>query len=202
MSTTLPAHTNPFASHRVEALAYRWPGFVWPDLLARLAASGYRGAVVGPKGSGKTTLLDGLTPRLAERGVASLRVTLRADDRHPRCRLVSELAGANLTRLAVVVDGAEQLTAPSWLLLRLRCRRARGLVVTSHRPGRLPTVATCATSPTLLAELVAELAPAAAATLAPHLPQLWAERRGNLRLCLRDLYDELAGTGVIRPARS
>lgn len=189
------ARDNPFASHRVEALPYRWPGFSWPALLARLGRLGDRGAIVGAHGCGKTTLLDGLEERLRrERAAAPLRLTLRREHERPARRLLEALARHDLAETIVIVDGAEQLGAVGWQRLRHRCRGAAGLIITSHREGRLPTVHTCRTSPELLVELVAELAPDLAGR-AGGLPALWAEHGGNLRFCLRALYDRVSLRG-------
>ena len=55
---------NPFASHRVEGLAYRRTGFDLEGLSRRLEELGGRAAIVGPEGSGKTTLLEDLATTL------------------------------------------------------------------------------------------------------------------------------------------
>jgi hypothetical protein len=61
------------------------------------------------------------------------------------------------------------------------------VIATSHRPGRLPLLRRHRTSPALLAELVAELDPAGHDAEA-----LWRDHGGNLRECLRALYDRRA----------
>ena len=188
----VPARSNPFASHRIENLAYRAAQFTWDDLLERLWRHDRRGAIVGAHGSGKTTILDGLTPHLKSAGSRVHRITVRANDRRSLTRIRAELEGRDLASTIVLFDGAEQLSSAAWLWLRLRCRRAGGLITTSHRQGRLATLYECATSPELLAELVAELAPDRAAELADSLPGLWAVHGGDLRGCLRDLYDRLS----------
>jgi hypothetical protein len=66
-------------------------------------------------------------------------------------------------------------------------------VVTRHAPGRLPTLVEMQTEPALLHELVATLAPADVVRLEPHLVDLWARNDGDLRACLRALYDLYAG---------
>jgi hypothetical protein len=57
-------------------------------------------------------------------------------------------------------------------------------VITTHRPGLLPTLFVCRTDPHLLNELVAELSGELMAS-----PTLWASHHGNLRLAFRELYD-------------
>src|SRR5260221_12560454 len=67
-------HSNPFATcwTRPGALAFRFKdGENAEQLIARMAAQGWRGEIVGPHGSGKSTLLETLKPLL----VAARQVT-------------------------------------------------------------------------------------------------------------------------------
>lgn len=179
------ARDNPFASDRVLEVRYRLPdGWTWEGLLDRLAGLDWRAAIVGPHGRGKTTLLEDLAPRLEARG---FRVrTLNLWDEHPRLNREDRVRLRDLgPRDFVLLDGAEQLGRLSWLYLKLRCRRAGGLLITSHRPGLLPTLLECRTSPELLAGIVRELTDADA----PDVETLFARHGGNLRNALRELYD-------------
>ncbi len=61
--TRAAAQSNPFSTRFVRpgALAYRFPpGESAATLVERLAASGWRGQIVGPHGSGKSTLVAAL----------------------------------------------------------------------------------------------------------------------------------------------
>ena len=78
------------------------------------------------------------------------------------------------------------------LLLRAT-RHARSLVATLHQPGRLPTLIECETNSRLLHDLVEELAPTNVIALEPNLEELFLRHNGNIRLCLRELYDVFAG---------
>lgn len=185
------ARDNPFATHRVLALRYRLRGVSFDQLLARLAGLGFRAAVVGPEGAGKTTLLEELSERLAAQGFRLRALTLRRGQRRPSPaqeeRLLGDLSAGDL----LAVDGAEQLGRLAWRRLRRRSRGAGGLLATSHREGLLPTLYRCATSPELLAAIVAELLgddPPGA-----DLTELFYRHRGNLRAALRELYDLHAG---------
>jgi hypothetical protein len=91
-----------------------------------------------------------------------------------------------------VVDGAQELSRPAWAWLRRRSRAAAGLVVTSHRPGLLPTLVECTTDPVLLGELIRQLV-AEGRPEDPPPEALHRRHRGNLRLALRELYDLYAG---------
>lgn len=180
------ARDNPFAVRRVHAIRYRLLGLTWEGLLERLAALDFRAVLVGPHGHGKTTLLEDLGARLAERGFRVRTATLRQGERR-----LGAVRGAALfqdpdPRDLLLVDGAEQLDALSWWTLRLRSRDAAGLIVTSHRPGLLPTLHECRTTPELLAGIVAELAGAADGE---EIAALFARHGGDLRLALRELYD-------------
>jgi hypothetical protein len=96
-----------------------------------------------------------------------------------------------------LVDGADALSWLDWLRFKRFARRAGGLVVTTHAPGRLPTLVECATSPGLLREIVeALLGPAEAASWRDRAEEIYARHRGNLREALRELYDLHAGRAM------
>jgi hypothetical protein len=177
---------NPFAVHRVLAQRYRFDEAGWEKLFARLEAQNRRGALVGPKGTGKTTLLEDLSQRLVAQGRSVVMLRLSTDPQvDERCRFNAVLA--NVTRESfVLLDGAEQLSATAWWQFRFQIRHAAGVVVTTHRGGRLPLLHRCETSPALLNELVCALG----ATLSPaDAAALHRRHRGNLRAALRELYD-------------
>jgi AAA domain (dynein-related subfamily) len=169
-------------------------------LLPRLEALGYRAAIVGPHGSGKTTLLEDLEHVLARRGFRITHVRLDTEHRRlPRDWRVSDqrLSGQHLrfdTSDIVCLDGAEQLGSIAWMRFRWQARRARGLIVTTHRGGRLPTLVTCTTNAALLDRIIRRLAPSGLAT-APPAAELFTRHRGNLRNALRELYDVCAAEG-------
>jgi len=183
---------NPFASHRVEGLAYRFNGFGLTALRQRLDELGGRSVIVGPKGSGKTTLLDELASTLSGDPV---RVWLEGSCPRPWRTARAQLPRPVTPNHLVLVDGAEQLGPIGWRLLLRATRPARTFVATLHRPGRLPTLIECRTEPTLLRSLIAELAPADASALEPELEELFHRHGGNIRSCLRELYDLYAGRG-------
>jgi len=174
---------NPFRSDLTDALAYRPQGTSWEAILTRLEALDYRAAIVGPHGSGKTTLLEELGRMLECRGIPTL--YLRVDDRCP-CSVVAALKAVD--GQVVLLDGADLLGGLAWALVRMRARRARGLVITTHRPGRLPTLVECSTSPGLLRELLRQLVPRRASRLAPLAEELFGTSNGNLRSVFHTLY--------------
>jgi hypothetical protein len=183
-----PARDNPFAVQRILEIRYRFPsGLTWEDLLDRLAALRWRAAIVGPHGHGKTTLLEDLAPRIVDRGFRVRTISLR--EAHPRLDRADEETIRSLGPGDVLLlDGAEQLGWLSWMEVRLRTRRAGGLVITSHRPGLLATLFECETTPELLAGIVRELAGDGV-----DAGELHARHAGNVRNALRELYDRWAG---------
>jgi len=189
MSATCRPADNPFASHRVEALGFRSSALEWRSLMQRVDDLGRRVAVVGPKGSGKTTLLEELASRLEQP------VVVRIPGSCPRpCRTVSAQLPRPVThRHAILVDGSEQLGVVGWRRLLHATRRARCLIATVHKPGRLPTLIECRTTSGLLRDLVEELAPADTSNLQFGLDGLFQRHEGNLRSCFRELYDLYAG---------
>ena len=143
------AADNPFTVQKLGRLRYRLDGLSWEALLDRLALLRYRAAIVGPHGHGKTTLLKELAPRLEERGFRIRCLMLHEGERRlgrdRRKILFRDLAPHDL----LCVDGAEQLGRWAWQALRWRSRAAGGLLITAHRPGLLPTLVTCETTPEL-----------------------------------------------------
>jgi len=189
------ARDNPFSTDRVLRVRYRPQGVTWDALLARLEALDWRAAIVGPEGSGKTTLLEDLAPLLRERGLTTRPVSVtREAPRLPR-RVEDDLVAGIGPRNVVLFDGADLLPWLDWFRFKLRTTHAGGgLVITAHRPGRLPTLVECATCPALLVEIVeALLGPAEAESWRGRVEKLYARHRGNLREALRELYDIHAG---------
>lgn len=194
----MKARENPFRVARVRAAIRYARSAADPDatrdgaiaLLPRLQALSCRAAIVGPHGSGKTTLLEDLEYLLTQRGC---RIThLRLDTEAPRLPHDWPTCARRLgARDIVCFDGAEQLAALAWTRLRWQARRAGGLIVTTHHPGRLPTLVACATSPALLDRIMRRLAHDDLAA-APSAAELFARHGGNLREALRELYDVYA----------
>ncbi len=160
------------------------------DLVRRLDRLGGRGAIVGPKGSGKTTLLEELDFFMDGR-VKWVRIP--GSDPNPLRTALEQLDGPVTELDTLLIDGSEQLGSLAWRRFYLATLRARRIVATLHRPGRLPTLFECAPSPDILSNLVHYLDPDDAVLLEPHLPDLFRRHDGNIRLCFRELYDLYAG---------
>lgn len=183
------ARDNPFAADRIERIRYRFSGTSLDELMARIEELNYRAAIIGPEGSGKTTLLENLQQAFEDRGRKTRLVFV--NDSYPlpeaECRrLLSELAPQDL----VLLDGADAMRRSSWSLFRRHTvGHAAGLIVTAHRPGLLPTLIECITTPTLFKYLVTTLIPKGFPISPALLDDLHRRHEGNLRACFRDLYD-------------
>jgi len=188
------ARENPFAMVRLERIAFRFESGDLDDLLRRLSQLGYRAAIVGPEGSGKTTLLEALAAQLAGQGWNLRPLRLRRDQPCPG-GVIEQLLKSSDPRTLILLDGAEQLGWWRWRRLVRGARAAGGLVITTHRAGRLPTLIACRTSIPLLSGIVDELLDAAPladarrAELRAAAVTLYAQHGGNPREVLRGLYD-------------
>jgi ABC-type cobalamin/Fe3+-siderophores transport system ATPase subunit len=182
---------NPFASHRLEKLAFRMPdGLTWDAFLARCAAAKWRGAIVGPRGSGKTTLLEQLVPHLRTRGFKPHLVMINAETKLAEKETVLERVRTLRAPDLLLLDGAEQFTTRQWLTLHSAASPLAGCLITVHYTSRLPTLFETQTTPALLAELASELT--GELLLDTDATALFKRHRGNVRECLRELYDQHA----------
>ena len=185
----MKAKDNPFAVERVHAIRYRPLHTTFDRLGARLHELDYRAAITGPEGSGKTTLLEDLQQVLQQKGFRTRLVFVNDTSLFdsPACRqLLSELTRDQI----ILLDGADLIRRSDWSLLkRHTITHAYGLVVTSHKRGLLPTLIECSTTPALLRDIVAELLPQDRTIPAEFLNSLYERHQGNLRACLRELYD-------------
>ncbi len=189
----MKARDNPFAVERVHAIRYRPPNTTLDAILARLHGLNCRAAITGPEGSGKTTLLEDLQGALEREGRKTRLVFVNDTSPldAPACRrLLAELTPDEV----MLLDGADIVSRSCWSLIkRHTITHAYGLVITSHRPGLLPTLIECTTTPDLFRQIASELALAGRPIPSTLLDNLYTRHQGNLRACLRDLYDLYAG---------
>lgn len=188
------ARDNPFRTEQLERLSYRLQTTTWPKLWMRLETLRFRAAIVGAHGTGKTTLLEELGNRLRERGWSTLHIRCDAEHRTVPRDFKVGLSKRSAGEPIVLFDGAEQLRPPAWWWFRHRLWPTGGLIITTHRAGRLPTLLECHTSADLLAELAGQLLERADEGVRATAKSLFRNHRGNLRDALREWYDRLAST--------
>lgn len=183
------ARENPFRTEKIQQLRYELDGGEWRTFLAGLGQLQYRAAVAGPRGSGKTTLLEDLRERLEDLGFSCIFLQINESNRklvQPFLRQRLHLSPAGKSIL--LLDGAEQLRCWQWWFVRGMTRRWRGLIITTHQHGKLPTVRQCQTYPELFARIVRQLDPERKYS-ACELTAVYHRHQGNLREALRELYD-------------
>jgi hypothetical protein len=192
------ARDNPFRTDRILQVRYELDGISWDELMIRLERKRYRGALFGPHGSGKTTLLEDLGMRLREVGLSTHWLRLDEENRAFQDGYLDELFAQLSNRDILLFDGAEQLNALTWQRFKRRATKAGGLIITTHRPGRLPTLHECSTSAALLASIIARLTGSDPVQKQSLAEELFERHRGNLRNALRECYD-LASAGQAIP---
>jgi len=185
----MKARDNPFCTDRVQRVRFKLPEMSWPQLMSRLAELHYRAAIVGPHGSGKTTLLEDLEPRLTECRFQPKRLRLDEDHRCFDRSFLSAFFPGLKKHDIILFDGTEQMSRLAWRRFLFLTRTAGGLIVTSHRPGLLPTLIECRTTPALFAEILDEVLDEDAPGVRANASELFRRHRGNLRDALRECYD-------------
>jgi hypothetical protein len=186
---------NPFATcwTRPGSIEFRFGcGESSEATLSRLAAQDWRGSIIGPHGCGKSTLLETLKPVLRAAGARIHAITLQDGQRRlPREFLRSVARRARGDRGIAVVDGYEQLGWLECMRLSRTCRRAnRGLLVTSHRPTRIPPLVRLAPTEQLVQWIVAELASRVSTEVrSADVAASYARHGSNVREMFFDLYD-------------
>lgn len=179
---------NPFRAQRTDALAFVELDLSVLGVAQHLAKHKNRGALVGPHGTGKSTLLQALGDHLVPQGLSPLPLFMNSDERGTFPTVWRRTVANAHSNDLLLLDGYDLLPfwARAWVLYKSRA--AGGLIVTSHRHTRLPTVAITRTSPALLEQLLHDLDPASARQIDARA--LWRQCQGNLRDALRLAYDQ------------
>lgn len=192
----VPARRNPFATERVAKIPFRFDYGDWVSHLGHLRELEYRAAIVGPQGSGKTTLLCDLEQQLsaiAER--ETIYLFLPHDKLEQKQILKSALSESPVGKI-LLIDGIERLPMLDRMGLFRASRDAGGLIVTAHRPLRVPPFRLPTWIKTQTSELVLDYVLSELRMDSPDVraagQQSYQKRKGNLRDVLRDLYDRHA----------
>ena len=188
----ITASNNPFRVERIHALPYTDPDFDWGSLLGRLKEMDYCGTISGPHGNGKTTLMLELCQRLEKQGHRTKYLRLNEENRRLPSGFLEALRSGVDSRKILLLDGAEQLGPMAWRRLRRATRESPGLIITTHKAGRLPSLYHCQTSRDTLDVLLRQLIPEQAPALQELAQQLYEIHQGDIRSILFALYDHFA----------
>lgn len=188
----MKARDNLFAVERIEKIRYKPQDTTLDELLTCLEQMKYSAAIIGPDGSGKTTLLEDIASALEERGKQIKSVFVNDTNQiswKDSRNLFMEIASDQI----VFLDGADSLSRMTWpALKRGVLRKAAGLIVTAHKPGLMPTLIECTTTPDLFRRIVSEITDGACEFNPSQLDQIYHRHNGNIRNALRELYDIFA----------
>lgn len=188
-----PPRANPFRVDRVTTLPYVGDN---TGELAKQSLIFGRAAIVGPHGAGKSTLLRAVGDELIARGACVVHVTLPGSaDAAARRRGID--AGVSAGDAVLLIDGYEQFTP--WQSLRLR--RVGRMLVTAHRPSRLPTLAALRPTPATLDALLDRLLPTVSPATRDVAHAAFARHGGDVRETMMTLYDAWAD-GTIEDGRA
>lgn len=183
----MKAKDNPFSVQHIKKIRYR--GADLDALVARFEEMTYCAAIVGPEGSGKTTLAEDLQNHLENKGFHTESIFI--NDSTPLTREKRKDFIQKLSKEKVVfLDGAGILGPLQWFKLRRNIlKKAKGLVITAHNPGKLPTLTECKTTAALFRQITADLLDGRQLPDKELLDRIYHRCNGNIRLALRQLYD-------------
>jgi len=185
----MKSRDNPFASRYIESLAYQCLTLKWEEIMQRLPALKYRAAIIGPEGTGKTTLLEEIGEKLKQKGLNAFYFRCDKKTFH---RTISEVKRTSSSDSAFLIDSAEQLNWLVWKQLYFYIKKAKAVIICSHKKGRLPTLLTTSTTPALLYNLALELVGEKQMPPRQEINRLFSSHHGNIRLAFRELYDSWA----------
>lgn len=186
------ARDNPFSTHRVENILSFDPqlsGTSWEEIERRWIALGMRASLVAPHGAGKSTFMDAFQERLETSGHSVLRLFLNQQS--------NKLEGEQWNLLEqcqqqiVMLDGEEQLGYLSRSRFYQLTENCSGLLITRHKPAKLPQLFSLDPDIQILTTCVERLAPEHLSQLQPMLSGWWREYDGNIREILLRCYDSV-----------
>ena len=139
MDQRLPRN-NPFRVECQHQLPFRSSASSTAELAGRFQQLARRAAIVGPHGTGKTTLIEEICALWRERGTAFTLLRLSHGSNQDAVNQFRDWINAAQPAQILILDGAEQLSFLRWHWLRRESRKFAGLLITTHAPGRLPTL--------------------------------------------------------------
>ncbi len=187
----MKARENPFRVDRVHALPFEFENDSFDLFYSRLKAAQFRGAIIGPHGTGKTTLLNEVQNQLQQAGIPHKALRLMDDGRDCNKDRIQKWLDSSSEEMVLILDSAGLLNYWDWQRVKRKAKRYAGLLITAHKPGRLPTLIELQPSVQTLIHLVRKLEPEQSIP-DDRLQELYRDCNGNLRDCFRKLYDEYA----------
>lgn len=191
--TPVSARHNPFAVQRTDAVPFDFSETSFVDIVEfyqHVKEHKFRGAIVGKHGRGKTTLLSDLSSLMRDRDI-DCELVFFPRERQRQQEVIEEVIHRGACGAIIFVDGLERLPFLSRQRVVRQSKAFGGFIATTHWPGRLKTLIRCRTSEqTVEAVLKSLRIDQPSITLAAK--QRFLTRRGNVRLVLRDLYDQYA----------
>ncbi len=191
------ARENPFRVELLHRLKFRFSDETMETFLRKVEQSQYRGAIVGPHGAGKTTLIEELMCEFQTKGVEFSHLRLRDDGKKTNQRRIQNWVATAPQSAVLILDSAGLLNWWTWRKVHHNSKKFAGLLITTHRARRLPTLIECTPTLETFTALVQNLELPFSIPQS-HLAKTFARNNGNIRDCLRFFYDEFAAGELMK----
>lgn len=185
----MKAKDNPFSTQQISKIKYYLSETELENLIKGLKELNFYAAIVGNHGSGKTTLLESIVIKLIELNYKPKLLRLNTEKPNFPKSFLREFSRSLKKTDIVILDGAEQLNFLSWQYFKYKIQNAGGLIITTHKEGRLPTLYKCEASYKILDQILFELLGIQAKKLEENSQKLFDKHQGNIRDVLREYYD-------------
>ncbi len=187
----MKARENPFRVERLHRLKFLFPDGTMENFLKKIERTQFRGAIVGPHGAGKTTLIEEVMCEFRERGISFSHLRLRDDGKRVNHQRILNWLAETPQSAVLILDSAGLLNWWAWRNVSRNSKHFAGLIISTHQTGRLPTLIECTPTVETFMQLVENLELAFDVPQS-HLVKTFTHCKGNIRDCLRTLYDEFA----------